>query len=139
MRAAHIDLPGNTFSMWGAWGISADLPSKRIVVSDRISGLFLFDFDQDLFETAAPSEALQVYPNPVDSGAKVVVRLPEVNASSFNIRVLSATGAIVHQMEIEDQTYIAFELPLAAGCYTIEAAYSNSNEGRDYRKKIVII
>ena len=135
----HIDLPGNTFSMWGAWGISADLPSERIVVSDRISGLFLFDFDQDLFETAAPSEALQVYPNPVDSGAKVVVRLPEVNASSFNIRVLSATGAIVHQMEIEDQTYIAFELPLAAGCYTIEAAYSNSTGGKDYRKKIVVI
>ena len=135
----HIDLPGNTFSMWGAWGISADLPSKRVVVSDRISGLFLFDFDQDLFETAAPSEALQVYPNPIESGAKVVVRLPEGSASSLNVRVLSATGAIVHQINIDAQTYVAFELPLAAGCYTIEAAYSNSNEGKDYRKKIVII
>ena len=125
--------------MWGAWGISADLPSKRVVVSDRISGLFLFDFDQDLFETAAPSEALQVYPNPIESGAKVVVRLPEGSASSLRVRVLSATGEIVHQINIDAQTYVAFELPLAAGCYTIEAAYSNSNEGKDYRKKIVII
>ena len=125
--------------MWGAWGISADLPSKRVVVSDRISGLFLFDFDQGLFETAAPSESLQVYPNPIESGAKVVVRLPEGSASSLSVRVLSATGAIVHQINIDAQTYVAFELPLAAGCYTIEAAYSNSNEGKDYRKKIVII
>jgi len=135
----HIDLPGNTFSMWGAWGIDADLPSNRVVVSDRISGLFLFDFDQDLFETAAPSDVLQVYPNPIESGAKVVVRLPEGSAPSLSVRVLSATGAIVHQINIDAQTYVAFELPLAAGCYTVEATYSSFNEGKDYRKKIVII
>ena len=134
----HIDLPGNTFSMWGAWGISADLPSKRIVVSDRISGLFLFDFDQDLFEAAATSDALQVYPNPIEPGAKVVVRLPEGISSSFIVSVLSATGTIVYQSEIEEQTYLSFELPLAAGCYTLEAALSNSFNGTVYRKKIII-
>ena len=124
--------------MWGAWGISADLPSKRIVVSDRISGLFLFDFDQDLFEAAATSDALQVYPNPIEPGAKVVVRLPEGISSSFIVSVLSATGTIVYQSEIEEQTYLSFELPLAAGCYTLEAALSNSFNGTVYRKKIII-
>ena len=134
----HVDLPGNTFSMWGAWGISANLTSKRVVVSDRISGLFLFDFDQDLFEAAAPSDVLQVYPNPIESGAQVVVRLSDGTSSSFSLRVLSATGTIVHQISVEDQTYVAFELPLAAGCYTLEAALSNSFNGTVYRKKIII-
>lgn len=134
----HVDLPGNTFSMWGAWGVSADLPSKRVVVSDRISGLFLFDFNRDLFETSAPSEELQVYPNPIESGDQVVVRLSDGTSSSFSVRVLSATGAIVHQISVEAQTYVAFELPLAAGCYTLEAALSNSIDGTVYRKKIII-
>jgi len=134
----HVDLPGNTFSMWGAWGVSANLKSKRVVVSDRISGLFLFDFNRDLFETAAPSDGLQVYPNPIESGNQVVVRLPEGSASSLNVRVLSTTGEIVHQINIDTQTYAAFELPLAAGCYTLEAALSNSFNGTVYRKKIII-
>ena len=134
----HVDLPGNTFSMWGAWGVSANLTSKRVVVSDRISGLFLFDFNRDLFETAAPSDGLQVYPNPIESGNQVVVRLPEGSASSLNVRVLSTTGEIVHQINIDTQTYAAFELPLAAGCYTLEAALSNSFNGTVYRKKIII-
>ena len=134
----HVDLPGNTFSMWGAWGVSANLKSKRVVVSDRISGLFLFDFNRDLFETAAPYDGLQVYPNPIESGNQVVVRLPEGSASSLSVRVLSSTGEIVHQINIDKQTYAAFELPLAAGCYTLEAALSNSFNGTVYRKKVII-
>ena len=134
----HVDLPGNTFSMWGAWGVSANLTSKRVVVSDRISGLFLFDFNRDLFEMSSPSEGLQVYPNPIESGDQVVVRLSDGTSSSFSVRVLSATGAIVHQIIVEAQTYVAFELPLAAGCYTLEAALSNSLDGTIYRKKIII-
>ena len=38
----HTDLPGNEFSMWGAWGVEAGVSQDRILVSDRISGLFLF-------------------------------------------------------------------------------------------------
>ncbi len=134
----HLDLPGNSFSMWGAWGISAQLPSKRIVVSDRISGLFVFDFDRDLFETIVPSADLLVFPNPLDSESPLTVRLPEGIASSFSIRIVSAMGAVVHQSEIDDQTYVALNLHLAAGCYTLEVGLNNSFDGTVYRKNIII-
>ena len=134
----HIDLPGNTFSMWGAWGIDADLPSNRVVVSDRISGLYLFDFERELFESTPTSQELQAYPNPIESGSKMLVRLPERSPSSFSLKVISVNGATVYQSEIHGQTYIVFSLPLAAGYYTIELSLPNSFGGTVYRKNIVI-
>jgi hypothetical protein len=124
--------------MWGAWGISAQLPSERIVVSDRVSGLFVFDFDRDLFETIAPYADLLVFPNPLDSESPLTVRLPEGVASSFSIRIVSAMGAVVHQSEIDDQTYVSLNLDLAAGCYTLEVGLNNSFDGTVYRKNIII-
>ncbi len=37
------------FKMKGAWGVYPNYSSKRIVVSDRVHGLFLFDFREDVF------------------------------------------------------------------------------------------
>ena len=134
----HTDLLGNTFSMWGAWGISANLPSKRILVSDRISGLFLFEFNQDLFEMNAPIEALLVFPNPVSSDGFVTVRLPSSVTPPFELKVFSTTGSIVYEALIENQSYLSFRPCFASGHYTLEIQHPNSFSGMIHRKKLVV-
>jgi hypothetical protein len=47
-------------------------------------------------------------------------------------------GEVVHQSEIDDQTYVSLILDLAAGCYTLEVGLNNSFDGTVYRKNIII-
>ena len=118
----HTDLPGNEFSMWGAWGIEAGVSNNRVLVSDRISGLYLFDFDRDFFEQAQSPSALNCYPNPVSSGGTISIRTANDGISSFAITLKDQTGKELLKKEIFDNSFTTAALNIAQGTYflTIE-------------------
>ena len=134
----HNDLQGNTFSMWGAWGINASLPSKRILVSDRISGLFLFEFESDFFESIPAQLEIAVYPNPALGGQLIHVRLPEGLQMSFEIRIMDAKGAFIKSISVVNQSYSNLQLDLSSGLYFLQILFSAGAEESSQIQKLVI-
>jgi choice-of-anchor B domain-containing protein len=114
----------NGFSMWGAWGIHALLPSERILISDRNNGFFLFQFDRSTF--IIPSkEQVQLYPNPSSVGEEVFVRLPNDEVSEFKLNLVDANGKIASELDVQNQSYVTLPMELAAGCYFIRVTWNN--------------
>jgi choice-of-anchor B domain-containing protein len=114
----------NGFSMWGAWGIHALLPSERILISDRNNGFFLFEFDRSKFIIPS-TEHVQLYPNPSSIGEEVFVRLPNDEVSEFDVNIVDAKGNLVANLEIQQQSYAHLPVDLAAGCYFIRVTWLN--------------
>jgi choice-of-anchor B domain-containing protein len=114
----------NGFSMWGAWGIHALLPSERILISDRNNGFFLFEFDRSKFIIPS-TEYVQLYPNPSSVGEEVYIRLPNDEVSEFSINVVDAKGDLVADLEVQQQSYANLPVDLAAGCYFIRVTWTN--------------
>ncbi len=135
----HTDEPGNDFSMWGAWGIEAGLPSKRILVSDRVSGFFLFDFDRDLFEQVKPSTALSCTPNPVSSGETISVRSGSDEITSFDLSLCDASGRALMTMEVRDQSYVELPIHFAHGTYYLFIEYTEALFIHHEVLKIIVI
>ena len=134
----HNDLQENTFSMWGAWGINASLPSKRILVSDRISGLYLFEFESDFFESIPAQLEIAVYPNPALGGQLIHVRLPEGLQLSFEIRIMDAKGAFIKSISVVNQSYSNLQLDLSSGLYFLQILFSDGAEESSQIQKLVI-
>ena len=114
----------NGFSMWGAWGIHALLPSERILISDRNNGFFLFEFDRSKFLIPS-TENVQLYPNPSSVGEDVFVRLPNDEVTEFSINVVDAKGDLVADLEVQQQSYENLPIDLAAGCYFVRVTWTN--------------
>jgi hypothetical protein len=114
----------NGFSMWGAWGVHALLPSERILISDRNNGFFLFEFDRSKFLTPS-TEHVQLYPNPSSVGEEVYVRLPNDEVSEFGINIVDANGSCVADFHIKQQSYVVLPMELAAGCYFVRVTWTN--------------
>ena len=121
----HADLPGNTFSMWGAWGINAKLSNDRILVSDRISGLYLFAFDHSLFDLVSEQDEPLIYPNPLSKGEQITLRLPSDLATPFRIRLFDEKGALLREVTSLNQSYILLTLPFSSGMYVLESYLIN--------------
>jgi len=120
----HTDNPGNEFSMWGAWGIEAGLPSKRILVSDRISGLFLFEFNSAFFEQFISPSFISYSPNPVVSGEVISVRNANDRISAFSVALVDGRGKIVYEENIVDRSYTAIPMNFAQGTYMLKIEYT---------------
>ena len=114
----------NGFSMWGAWGIHALLPSERILISDRNNGFFLFEFDRAKFLIPS-TENVQLYPNPSSFGEDVFVRLPNDEVTEFSINVVDAKGDLVADLDVKQQSYENLPTDLAAGCYFVRVTWTN--------------
>ncbi len=114
----------NGFSMWGAWGIHALLPSQRILISDRNNGFFLFEFDRSKFIIPS-TEHVQLYPNPSSIGEDVFVRLPNDEVSEFSLNLVDANGKIASVLNVQNQSYVTLPMELAAGCYFIRVTWLN--------------
>jgi choice-of-anchor B domain-containing protein len=114
----------NGFSMWGAWGIHALLPSERILISDRNNGFFLFQFDRSTF--IIPSkEQVQLYPNPSSVGEEVFVRLPNDEVAEFSMNIVDAKGNLVADFEVQQQSFANLPNDVSAGCYFIRVTWLN--------------
>jgi hypothetical protein len=120
----HTDLAGNEFSMWGAWGIEADISKNRILVSDRISGFYLFEFNREFFEQAISPSSVSCFPNPVYSGEYISVRSANDGITTFSITLVDAKGKEVLKEEITDKSYTNIHIDLAQGTYFLRIEFT---------------
>ena len=135
----YVDEPGETFSMFGAWGIYMLYTSERIIVSDRKNGLFLFDFDRSQFLNPAPSSGFILYPNPLNKSEFATISVPS-NVNSFSFSLFDALGNSLMEQEVNNTSNYVFELPFKSGVYFIQLLYLNYlNEIEYFTKKLVLL
>ena len=140
IEIAHYDTypEESLFKMEGAWGVYSELPSGRILVSDRHNGLFLFDFNEAIFSTPTDQDLL-IYPNPtVDHGFTVKLNLPEIE--SFNIDLYDNYGKKVLNESTTGLSYITvLTNQIRAGIYHVVLSYTdNLGDIQKIRRKVVI-
>lgn len=112
-------------SMNGAWGVYAFLPSKRLLVSDMKNGLFLFDFDINLFSIVPSKLSFNVFPNPASSGQEVVFRFNDKGISKIRFYLYDNLGKLIHSVVSNHQDYWTVKLPLASGSYNYTVYYED--------------
>ena len=134
----HQDEPGNTFSMWGAWGIYAFLPSDRILISDRISGLFLFDFDRDLFSKLQPQEEFIIFPNPSSANESCTFSIP-YEAKDPQLKIIDLFGKVIWEVNFINKSIVTLDESFSSGMYCVQFEYTNYlNERQTQVKKLII-
>ena len=114
------------FTMWGAWGVYALYSSKRVIISDRNNGLFLFNFNRDFFVNQSDPSLFIAYPNPGSNGGSIVIRSPNDAITNFNYAVFDTRGKIIEKGVSGYQSFVDLSIDLAAGVYFIEVCYENS-------------
>jgi len=121
---AHYDTyPVDFFyKLNGAWGVYSELPSERILVSDRQTGLYLFDFDRSVFLKQLPDN-ITVFPSLLSSGNEITVKIENNITSEFNVEIISSLGQTVGNAHFSNQTYGQFKLPYLAGIYYLKITY----------------
>lgn len=128
----------NSFSMWGAWGIHALLPSERILVSDRNTGFFMFDFDREFFLNQASNEVI-VYPNPIRENQQLTIRMPYDKGNEFKYELYDPNGKKIKENSILNQSFAEVHPPEVSGIYFLKVKYmdSFSNEVSVVKKLVV--
>jgi choice-of-anchor B domain-containing protein len=127
VRAGYYDTyPGDDVQGYaGAWGCYPYLPSKRILVSDMQTGLYVFDVNDILYANEIRKQAgIQIFPNPV--GNKLSIRFPYGINGSFDYFVYSASGAVVMHTGIylpqgNQRADLSLPTDLAPGLYLLRA------------------
>lgn len=134
----HQDEVGNAFSMWGAWGIYAFLPSNRILVSDRISGLFLIEFNRELFSKLPSSEEIIIFPNPTSSVEECNIFIP-LEAKDPKLKIIDVFGKIIWENDFINTSVVTLDQILSSGMYSVKIEYTNYlNELETQVKKLII-
>lgn len=137
-EVAHYDTypQSSAFNMNGAWGIYANLPSGRLLVSDRQNGLFLLDFPREIF--SLNQNEFTLYPNPLATGDILTLRA-ESEVSDFWVRIYDLNGRLVHTETFNAQNYAQLRLHLAAGTYQLNLHYIDYlGDEQIERKKFVV-
>jgi choice-of-anchor B domain-containing protein len=134
----HLDKNGNTFSMWGAWGVYALLPSERILVSDRNSGFYLFEFDRELFAKKPPSEDLIIFPNPCLAESECTIFIP-ITAKNTQLKIFDLNGKLIFESSPQFTSIVTIDKKLSSGMYCVQVEYLNYlNELETNIKKLII-
>lgn len=131
----YPDISNN--KMNGLWGIYSKLPSGRIIASDRKYGLFLFDFNREVFKKRTETD-LQVYPNPIQSGENLTVFINEYFKGDLNVRILDLTGKEVYFNSVSNQNFVFFNPNLSKGMYNLEISFEQNLERVIKRKSIIV-
>ena len=126
------------YKLNGAWGIYSELPSQRILVSDRQSGLYLFDFNRDVFLKNFPDD-ISVYPSILPSGNDVTIKLKAGITDDFSVSIYSAAGKKLTTESFTKQSYGTLNLPYSVGIYYLKIVYFNylGDEISDIKKVIL--
>lgn len=140
-EVAHFDThpeEEGPFTMRGAWGIYPELPSGRIIVSDRKNGLFLFDFEEEIHEVSNGKELI-LFSNPSEQGSPIRFRIEDIDIASFEYRIVDMAGRAIEEKMIDKQNYAETNAILAIGAYTIQVSYEDYlGDTIRLREKIVI-
>jgi len=134
----HEDESGNTFSMWGAWGIHTLLPSGRILISDRITGFYLFNFNRELFSKIPTTQDFVIFPNPVSENAAFTLSIP-ISASDPQIKIVDMFGKIIWEEKLVNTSVVTLTHKFSSGMYCIELEFTNYLNEREIQKKKIII
>lgn len=130
--------PEDTYSMYGAWGVYSDLPSGRIIVSDRQYGLFLLDFNEEIFLNQ-PNEGVSVYPNPALESESLKVTVIDDDVNQFEIKLFDLYGNLVFVNNYISVTYAVVPTEFLSGVYMIEISYLDYlDETVSIRQKVLI-
>ncbi len=116
------------FKMNGAWGVYSAFFSKRIIVSDRQNGLFLFQFDEDEYTRNEKEEKLSIYPNPLISNNNLTVKLNEKFVDKIEVEIYDYTGKAVGIFSNYNFNYIQIPIDLNVGIYQLKVRYNTSTE-----------
>jgi hypothetical protein len=134
----HQDETGNTFSMWGAWGVNAFLPSERILISDRNSGFYLFNFNRTLFSQIEPKDSILLFPNPVSANQSSNLILPNYMTNSI-VKIYDLSGKIIWESKISNSSIVTLDHNLSSGMYCVLVEYSNYLNEREIQITKLII
>jgi choice-of-anchor B domain-containing protein len=126
------------FNMQGAWGVYTELPSGRILVSDRHNGLFLFEFREDIFLNSNQDE-LVIYPNPSTTADGFTIVMDNQDITTFDVSLYDLNGKKVFEQAVNNQTYIEINPNVASGIYHLRVEYINySDDLIRLQKKLII-
>ena len=127
VEIAHFDthpIDEPLFKMRGAWGVHARYKSDRIIVSDRVHGLYLIAFDREPFEPSS-NEDLILFPSILAQGEVMTGRLLVDGISEFDIKIVSMDGKLMKDFHVSDQSYWLHEMNYAQGAYNLILTYFN--------------
>ena len=133
----HSDLLGNTFSMWGAWGIYRFKKTGNILLSDRIGGLFLFNFQESNHPLVA-NEEFQVFPNPSVQGTIINYIFP-LHSEALKIIITDTEGSILYENNTPLSSDI-IQFNFSQGIYLVNCEYLNEwGDKKTETKKILVM
>ncbi len=130
----------NPYKMNGNWGVFADLPSQRLIVSDRQYGLFLIHFDQEKMLKSFPlTNEAALFPNPVSSSESIFMTIPiETVRTEWNI--YDVNGKQISNGISEHFNYAEIPVNFSAGTYQIKIHfYDDQDRSQEIIRKIVVI
>ncbi len=128
----------NVYKLNGAWGVFAQFPSGRILVSDRQYGLFLFSFKEKLFSTDLPDEA-SVFPNPVASDENYRVVLADYTVETFSVEVYASDGRQLDGFTQHQYSLAELPAPYSPGSYFLRISWTdNNNTVRTETRRLVV-
>ena len=118
----------NPFQMNGNWGVWSDLPSGRILASDRQNGLFVFGFNKELFKQQYPFiENPELFPSIIAEGQNVTISFP-IESEEKNIQIYDLSGRLVYSELLTDYDYSLIETTFKSGLYYVHCNYIFNNK-----------
>ena len=112
------------FKMQGAWGIFADFPSGRLLVSDRHTGLYLLDFNETIFDVISTND-VDIYPNPISTNDYITVKFNIEKFENLEVTIYNTMGQRLKHQTINGQSYETIQLDVASGVYVVKISYVN--------------
>jgi len=132
-------LQESNFKLNGVWGVYAGFSSERIIISDRISGLYLMDFDRSIF-AGNNSKPFIVYPNPALTGENITIKLNDDEINSFTATIYNSIGQKIHSESFSEQNYGQLKIDVSAGLYSVQIIYTDKwEEEIKVVKKLIIL
>ena len=110
--------------MQGAWGIFADFPSGRLLVSDRHTGLYLLDFNETIFDVISTND-VDIYPNPISTNDYITVKFNIEKFENLEVTIYNTMGQRLKHQTINGQSYETIQLDVASGVYVVKISYVN--------------
>ena len=124
-EVAHFDTfpDDSNFKMEGAWGVYSLLNSGKLIVSDRTYGLFVFDFNEELFSTN-DDQIISVFPLPGNKNG-ITVKLNDLSPTKIGLRLIDSNGQLIHEDSILNQSYKILDNKYAPGIYFLIVEYED--------------
>jgi choice-of-anchor B domain-containing protein len=123
----------------GAWGCYPYLPSRRILVSDMQTGLYVFDVNEILrADEIKHQTGIRIFPNPVEH--RLSIQLPNTDGGSLDYTIYNMAGATVTQSrsfvpQANHRMDLSLPTDLTPGLYVLRAAIGGQSFTARFTKR----